>query len=349
MRYKLLGKSGLRVSELCLGTMTFGEDWGWGASNEESHKIFEAFAEAGGNFIDTACNYTNGTAEKFVGEFVASDRDAFVIATKYTLRRPGTNKTDLNAGGNHRKNMQRSVEQSLKRLNTDVIDLLYLHMWDYSTPVEEVLRGLDDLVRAGKILYAGISDTPAWVASYGQAIAELRGWSRFVAYQGEYNLLERGIEQDVLPMTRALEMAVLPFNLLSGGTLTGKFNRPGGPGEPTRAERASEGEQAAAEVFVQVANEIGRTPAQVAINWVRQQAENIIPILGARRLAQVQDNLGVLDFTLSSEHLQRLVALNPQQPAFPHSFDNDYVRRELIFGERVDQLEFRKDRPPIRK
>jgi aryl-alcohol dehydrogenase-like predicted oxidoreductase len=349
MRYKLLGKSGLRVSELCLGTMTFGEDWGWGASNEESRKIFEAFAEVGGTFIDTACNYTNGTAEKFVGEFVASDRDAFVIATKYTLRRPGSNKADLNGGGNHRKNMLRSVEQSLKRLNTEVIDLLYLHMWDYSTPVEEVLRGLDDLVRAGKILYAGISDTPAWVVSYAQAIAELRGWSRFVAYQGEYNLLERGIELDVLPMTRALELTVLPFNLLSGGTLTGKFNRPGGPGEPTRSDRASEGEQAAAEVLVQVANEIGRTPAQVAINWARQQSENIIPILGARRLAQVQDNLGVLDFTLSSDHLQRLAAISPQQVAFPHSFDNDYVRRELIFGERVDQLEFRKDRPPLRK
>jgi aryl-alcohol dehydrogenase-like predicted oxidoreductase len=222
-------------------------------------------------------------------------------------------------------------------------------MWDYTTPVEEVMRGLDDLVQAGKIHYAGISDTPAWVASYGQAIAELRGWSRLVAYQAEYNVLERGVEADVLPMSRALEIAVLTFNLLSGGALTGKFNRPGGPGEPTRADRASESEQAAAEVIVQIAKEIGHTPAQVAINWVRQQAENIIPILGARRLPQIQDNLGVLEFSLSSELLQRLGEINPQPVAFPHSFDNDYVRRELILGERVDQLEYRKDRPALRK
>ena len=200
MHYRLLGKSGLRVSELCLGTMTFGEDWGWGASKDESRKIFDHFVAAGGNFIDTACNYTNGSSEKFVGEFVASERDSFVVATKYTLRRPGSAARDLNGGGNHRKNMLRSVEDSLRRLNTETIDLLYLHVWDFSTPVEEVLRGLDDMVRAGKVLYAGISDTPAWIVSYAQAIAELRGWSRFVSYQGEYSLLERGIEQDVLPI-----------------------------------------------------------------------------------------------------------------------------------------------------
>src|SRR5262245_52306408 len=158
MRYKLLGKSGLRVSELCLGTMTFGDDWGWGASKEESRKIFDAFAEAGGNFIDTANNYTNGTSEKFVGEFIQSDRDHFVIATKYTLTE---RKADPNCGGNHRKNLRRSVEGSLQRLGTDHIDLLWLHMWDGMTPVEEVMRSLDDLVRAGTVLYVGISDTPA--------------------------------------------------------------------------------------------------------------------------------------------------------------------------------------------
>ncbi len=339
MRYKLLGRSGLRVSELCLGTMTFGEDWGWGASKEVSRQIFDAFAEAGGNFVDTASNYTNGTAERFVGEFIASQRDYFVLATKYTLRRPGADAKDLNAGGNHRKNMMRTVEQSLQRLNTDVIDLFYLHVWDFTTPVEEILRGLDDLVRSGKVLHVGISDTPAWVVSQAQAIAKLRGWSRFVAYQGEYNLLERGIERDVLPMTRSLDMAVLAFSLLGGGALTGKFNQPAGPGEPTRARTINEQQQAVAAQVMQVAAELGRTPSQVAINWVRQQSPNIIPVLGARRLAQIEDNLGVLDFELSAEHLARLSAVNPLELGFPHSFWNDFVRRDLVFGEQVDELE----------
>jgi aryl-alcohol dehydrogenase-like predicted oxidoreductase len=181
VRYKLLGKSGLRVSELALGTMTFGEDWGWGASHEESRRIFEAFAEAGGNFIDTSNNYTNGTSERFVGEFIAAERERFVIATKYSLT---TTRTDPNAGGNHRKNMRQAVEASLKRLNTDYIDLYWLHMWDYTTPIEEVMRAFDDLVRVGKVLYVGFSDTPAWVVARANTLAELRGWSRVVAFQG---------------------------------------------------------------------------------------------------------------------------------------------------------------------
>ena len=339
MRYKLLGRSGLRVSELCLGTMTFGEDWGWGASKEESRKIFEAFTGAGGNFIDTSSNYTDGTAEQFVGEFVAGNRDYFVLATKYTLRRPGSDKQDLNAGGNHRKNMLRTVEESLKRLNTDVIDLLYLHMWDFTTPVDQVLRGLDDLVASGKVLHVGISDTPAWVVAHGQAIADLRGWNRFNAYQAEYSLMERGAEADVLPMTRTLDMTVLAFGLLDGGTLTGKFNQPGGPGEPTRVKKASKQQKAMAEEVLKVAAETGRTPSQVAINWVRQQASHIIPILGARHQSQIVDNLAVLDFSLSPEHLQRLSAANPLPPAYTHTFWNDYIRHELILGDRADVLE----------
>ena len=339
MRYKLLGKSGLRVSELCLGTMTFGEDWGWGASKDASRQMFDMFVEAGGNFIDTASNYTDGTSERFVGEFVAGQRDQFVIATKYTLRRPGAPAGDLNAGGNQRKNMRLTVEASLKRLSTDYIDLLYLHVWDFTTPVDEILRGLDDLVSSGKVLYVGISDTPAWIASYAQAIAELRGWSRFVAYQAEYSLLERGAETDVLPMSGELGLAVLAFSLLGAGVLTGKFNKPGGPGEPTRVREASEHELAAASVVMQVADEVGRTPSQVAINWVRQQSANIIPILGVRRPEQMQDNLGVLDFTLTDEQLQRLADANPLPVLYPHSFWNDFVCRQLIFGERLDDLD----------
>ena len=345
MNYQLLGSSGLRVADICLGTMTFGEDWGWGASQDASREMFDAYAAAGGNFIDTSSNYTNGTAERFVGEFVAADRDYWVIATKYTLRRPGSNPDDLNAGGNARKNMVRTVEQSLGRLRTDHIDLLYLHMWDYSTRPEEVLRGLDDLVRAGKVLYVGISDTPAWVVSRAQAIAELRGWSAFVAYQGAYNVVNRGIEADVLPMTRALGMTVLAFDLLGGGALTGKFNRPEGPGEPTRARQVGETARAAADVVMRVAEEAGRTPSQVAIQWATRRAPNIIPIVGARRLSQLADNLGALDFELTAEQMDALTAVRPLPREYPHSFWNDYIRRDLIYGRAVDSL--KSDRWPL--
>ena len=345
MKYQLLGSSGLRVADICLGTMTFGEDWGWGASQDASREMFDAYAAAGGNFIDTSSNYTNGTAERYVGEFVATDRDYWVIATKYTLRRPGSNPDDLNAGGNARKNMVRTVEQSLGRLATDHIDLLYLHMWDYSTRPEEVLRGLDDLVRAGKVLYIGISDTPAWVASRAQAIAELRGWSAFVAYQGAYNVVNRGIEADVLPMTRALGMSVLAFDLLGGGALTGKFNRPEGPGEPTRARQVGETARAAADVVMRVAEEVGRTPSQVAIHWATRRAPNIIPIVGARRLSQLADNLGALDFELTAEQMDALTAVRPLPREYPHSFWNDYIRRDLIYGRAVDNLN--KDHWPL--
>jgi len=336
MHYKLLGRSGLRVSELCLGTMTFGDDWGWGAPKAESKEIFDAFMEAGGNYIDTANNYTNGTSEKFVGEFIASDRDRFVVATKYTLsERSG----DPNFGGNHRKNMFRSIEGSLGRLNTDHVDLLWLHMWDGMTPVEEVLRALDDLVRAGKVLYVGISDTPAWVVAQANAIADLRGWSRFVAYQGEYSLASRAPERDILPMTRALDIAFAPWGMLEGGELTGKYNA--SSNEEKRSKDTSPRIKSLATELMSVAEEIGHTPSQVAINWVRQQPYLVIPILGARSKKQLMDNLGCLDFELTSEHLKRLSDASPIDLGFPHSFlGSDHVRG-LIFGKTFDLLDRR--------
>ena len=328
MRYKLFGHSGLRVSELCLGTMTFGEDWGWGASKEVSRTIFDRYAEAGGNFIDTAYNYTNGASEKFVGEFVHSDRDHFVVASKYSLT---LRKDDPNFGGNHRKNMLRSIEDSLKRLKTDYLDLYWLHMWDYMTPVEEVLRGLDDLVRSGKVLYVGISDTPAWVVSYAVAVAELRGWSRFVALQVPYSLADRAVERDLLPMARAFDMAILPWGLLEAGELTGKYNRPND--EPKRNEQPSQKNLALAEVVMQAAQESGRTASQVAINWVRQQPGLIIPILGARKETHLKDNLGCLEFELTPEQLQRLAQASPIDLGFPQSFLASEGVRNLIFGD----------------
>lgn len=225
MKYKLLGKSGLRVSELCLGAMTFGEDWGSflkGASKEESQNIFNLFVQAGGNFIDTANIYQNGTSEKYVGEFIAPERDKFVLATKYTLT---TNPNDPNAGGNHRKNLFQSVNASLKRLNTEYIDLLWVHIWDYMTPIEEVMRSLDYLIRSGKILYIGISDAPAWIVSRANTISELRGWSYFIGLQIMYSLIERTPERELLSMARSLDIGVTAWSPLGMGVLAGKYNK----------------------------------------------------------------------------------------------------------------------------
>ena len=220
MRYKLFGKSGLRVSEICLGTMTFGEEWDFGANKEDSKKIFDAYAKRGGNFIDTANRYTNGTSEKYVGEFIASQREHFVLATKYTLyEKTG----DPNQSGNHRKNMMQSVDASLKRLNTEYIDVLYLHAWDFLSPIDEIMRAFDDLVRQGKIFYAAISDTPAWRVAQANTIADLRGLSPFVGLQVEYSLLQRTPERDLLPMSKIFDIAITAWAPIAGGALTGKY------------------------------------------------------------------------------------------------------------------------------
>jgi len=337
MHYQLLGRSGLRVSELCLGTMTFGDDWGWGAPKDESKRIFDMFAEAGGNFIDTANNYTNGTSERFLGEFIRADRDHFVLATKYTLSERAS---DPNHGGNHRKNMRRSVDGSLRRLGTDHIDLLWVHMWDAMTPVDEVLRALDDLVSAGKVLYIGISDTPAWVVSQANTLAELRGWSRFIAYQGEYSLASRAPERDLLPMTQAFGMAYLAWGLLEGGELTGKYNV--ASSEPKRSKEASDRIKSIAAVLMELAQKTGYSPSQIAINWARQSHGNLIPILGARSGAQLKDNLGSLDFELTGEQVERLNRANPIDLGFPHSFLNSDHVRSLIFGETFGKIRNRR-------
>ena len=327
MRYKLLGNSGLRVSELCLGTMTFGEDWGWGASKDESRSIFERFVEAGGNFIDTSNNYTNGTSERFVGEFIREERERFVLASKYSL---STRPDDPNAGGNHRKNMIQALEASLRRLGTDYLDLYWLHMWDDMTPVEEVMRAFDDLVRAGKVLYVGISDTPAWVVSQADMLAELRGWSRVVALQLPYSAASRDPERDLLPMARSRGMTVTAWAVMGGGVLTGKYNRD--TEEPRRYDSASERSRRVAEAVGAVAADIARPPSQVAINWVRQQSGNIIPIVGARTAIQMAENLGALEYELGPEALQQLDQAAPIELGFPHSFLTASDVRELIFG-----------------
>src|SRR5205807_369388 len=221
MKYRLLGNSGLRVSEAALGTMTFGEEWGWGAGKDEAKKVYDAFREAGGNFIDTANLYTNGTSESYLGEFMQGHRESVVLATKYSNAAPGA---DPNAGGNQRKNMVQAVEASLKRLRTDYIDLYWVHIWDGITPVEEVMRGLDDVVRAGKVLYTGISDAPAWWIAQANTLAQLRGWSPFIGLQIEYSLIERTVERELIPMAKALNLGLTAWSPLSGGVLTGKYH-----------------------------------------------------------------------------------------------------------------------------
>lgn len=332
MRYKLLGRSGLRVSEICLGAMGFGEDLGWGSNKEQSRQAFEAFAAAGGNFIDTANVYSRGTSEKFLGEFMAGARGRYVLATKYSI---GSDKDDPNASGNHRKSMVQALEASLKRLNTDYIDLYWLHVWDFLTPEEEVMRALDDLVRSGKILYIGISDTPAWIVSRANTLAELRGWTRFTGLQIEYSLIERTPERELLPMARALEIAVTPWGPLAGGVLSGKFNRGGDPKalsrRPVTGPRLSERNLGIAREVESIARECERSCAQVAINWLRQQKGLIIPIVGARTPEQSKDTLACLEFSLNDGQMKRLDEVSRIELGFPYEF---YERngRQLALG-----------------
>ena len=318
MNYTLLGRSGLKVSDLCLGTMGFGTENGWGADKDTSFRILEDFSAQGGNFIDTANRYKEGTSEKIIGEFMSTrDRDYFVLATKYSLY---DNQTNPNASGNNRKNMMRSVEGSLRRLQTDFIDVLYLHIWDLLTPIEEVLRGLDDLVRQGKIRYAAISDTPAWVVAQGNTLATCMGWSPFIALQVEYSLLARTPERELIPMARHFGMTVTPWAPLAGGALSGKYLR----GEKGRikpeSKRLDERSRGIAETVVSVADELGVAPAHVALQWTRSGSFSCIPIVGATRPEQLAENLRSLEVRLSPEQLDRLDKASAIELGFPGDF-----------------------------
>jgi len=383
MKYYLLGKSGLRVSEICLGTMTFGKEWGWGASKEESRKIFDAYVDAGGNFIDTANIYTNGTSEKYVGDFASYDRERFVIATKYTSN---TRAGDPNAGGNHRKNMVQSLEASLRRLNTDYIDLYWVHAWDQTTPIEEMMRALDDMVKSGKILYIGISDAPAWVVSQANTLANLKGWTEFASIQIEYSLIERTSERELLPMANALDIGITAWSPLGSGVLTGKYNKSSnkepkdntinkdykqaestnndantitGSSTSTSDQQESSRLNVAnfselsntllkernlriAEEVVNIAREIKHTPSQVALNWIRNSKKTfrnkIIPIIGAKNLVQIKDNLGCIEFVLSDDHIQRLNEVSQIELGFPYNFLSSDTIRNIIYGRTYSSI-----------
>jgi aryl-alcohol dehydrogenase-like predicted oxidoreductase len=342
MKYRLLGKSGLRVSEASLGTMTFGEDWGWGSPKAEAQKVYETYREAGGNFIDTANFYTGGTSEKFVGEFMQGHRESVVLATKYSIAAPGK---DPNAAGNHRKNMMQALEASLKRLQTDYIDLYWVHIWDGITPVEEVMRGLDDVVRQGKVLYVGISDAPAWWVVQANTLAELRGWTQFIGLQIEYSLIERTVERELVPMAQALNLGILAWSPLARGVLTGKYH---GEGKADGGRMTNEGlkaflpeEQRAAPIISavkSVAEQTGRSMAQVALAWLRHQTVPVIPIIGARKVYQLQDNLASLDLELSAEQLKSLDGASRIDLGFPQSVYEKEMVRATRYGGVWDRL-----------
>jgi aryl-alcohol dehydrogenase-like predicted oxidoreductase len=338
MRYHLLGRSALRVSEVCLGTMTFGEEWGWGTSHEESRRIFDAFVARGGNFVDTANRYTEGTSERYLGEFVRTDRDRFVIASKFTLF---TNKGDPNAAGNHRKNLVQSLDATLARMRLDYLDLYWIHAWDFTTRPDEVMRALDDQVRAGKILHIGISDAPAWVVARAQTMAELRDWTPFTALQIEHSLIERTVERELIPMARALDIAVTPWSPLAGGVLSGKYldDATTGRVQPT-ADRRNARNTLIARAVVDVAREIGRTPSQVAINWLRHRDYTSIPILGARTAAQLEDTLGCLDFALDAAQRTRLDEASAIALGFPHEFLARPYVRDLVSASTWEQTDY---------
>jgi aryl-alcohol dehydrogenase-like predicted oxidoreductase len=361
MQYKLLGRSGLRVSELCLGCATFGTNWGpIGSDRRESRRIFDAFADAGGNFLDTSNRYQEGQSEEFLGEFLQQNRDQFVVATKYSLGDGGTPGTDPNGCGNHRKNMMRSVEGSLRRLRTDYIDLLWIHIWDYTTPIEEVMRGLDDLVRQGKVHYVGASNFPAWWLARANTLAEFHSWSPLVATQVEYAITERSCEPEFLPFAHEMDVALVCWSPLGGGVCSGKYNRRGGKEQLQRL--ADEIEPAKRHFWhqitkrnlkimdgvVAVADRIGRTPAQVSLRWLMQQKVVCVPIFSARTLEQAKEDLRAADFSLGDDQMRELTQVSqaavqsimPAAGPYPYPMLEygspalpEFYSRFLLFGQ----------------
>lgn len=334
MRYRLLGRTGLRVSELFLGAMTFGGEDRGGVPVPECRRMLEVYAEAGGNVVDTADAY--GDSETILGELLEGRRDRFVLATKYGLSHDAS---DPNAGGNHRKHLTLALEASLRRLRTDYLDLYWVHLWDRHTPVAETMRALDDAVRAGKVLYVGISNAPAWVVARANTLAEWRGWTPFAGLQVPYNLLRRDVERELLPMAEAFGMTVAAWGPLAGGVLSGKFTRPGGPEPGTRVAPGSLGERdhAAARAAQDVAGQLGVSASQVAIAWTRARFPAVHPIVGASSVAQLTDNLGAAGLDLPPD----AVRLLEEAVAFDLGYPADFIAEvgPEVFGAAVTRLD----------
>jgi aryl-alcohol dehydrogenase-like predicted oxidoreductase len=345
--YSLLGRSGLRVSPLCLGTMTFGTDWGWGSPKETAFALLDRYIEAGGNFIDTADGYTAGNSERFLGEYFSArtNRERMVLATKFTFAAsPG----DPNSGGNGRKNIYRALEGSLQRLRTDYVDLYWLHAWDGLTPVEEVVSTLSDLVREGKIRYFGLSDVPAWYFARAQTLAEGRGLLPCIALQLEYSLLERNIEREHIPAAIELGAGVCPWSPLASGMLTGKYSRQGSKaagegrmvamqdsGNPAFEKLLSERSWALVDLLVRVSRQIGKKPAQVALNWVTKRRGVTSTIIGATKLEQLDDNLTALEFDIPRELAAELDSASRPELVHPYMFFQSRMQSMISGGTSV--------------
>ncbi|GAA3384982.1 aldo/keto reductase [Streptomyces racemochromogenes] len=339
MRYTLFGKTGLRVSELSLGTMMMGDEPGRGTDLKTASRLLDAYADAGGNFVDTANIYGDGGSERILGELLQGRREEFVLATKYTC---ATRDGDVNAAGNHRKSLVRSVEASLERLRTDHVDVLWVHARDNFTPVDEVMRALDDLVRTGKALYVGVSDWPAWEIAQANTLAELRGWSAFAGSQLRYNLLERTPERDLLPQARAFDQAVLAWAPLAAGKLTGKYRRGEGGRLDSWSTAASPQEEDVITAVLEVAEQGGWTPAQVALSWLLGRPGNIVPIIAATHEVQLADNLGCLDVRLDADAVARLDEVSAVPLGFPHDFLREPQVVSTVHGDRWRQIEDRR-------
>jgi aryl-alcohol dehydrogenase-like predicted oxidoreductase len=340
MRYQLLGRSGLRVSQIALGTMTFGTAADWSRPEAECRPVFDAYVEAGGNFIDTANMYTGGESEQIVGRLIAPERDRFVVATKYANAIPGAG--DPNAAGMHRKSLTRSLDASLKRLGVDYIDLYFVHWWDFTTPVEEVQRALDDAVRAGKILHVGLSDVPAWVVSRAQTLADLRGLVPVSAMQLEYSLVQRSIEREHMPLARAHDIAVTAWSPLAGGILSGKYTRGGGADGARRMDSMQlqpldERNRAIATALDGIADTLGRTSGQIALAWMLSRG--VIPIVGATSATQLKENLAATQISLDDDTLAELDAASAFDAGHPYNMLQWDMPMALGYGGMFDQID----------
>ncbi len=339
MRYRLLGRSGLRVSRIALGTMTFGAGAEWSRSEADSREVFDAFVNGGGNFVDTANMYMGGESEKMLGKFVASDRDRFVVATKYTNAVPGAH--DPNAAGMHRKSLTKSLDASLKRLGLEYIDLYFVHWWDFTTPVEEVHRALDDAISAGKILHIGLSDVPAWVVSRAQAFSDLRGLAPIAAMQLEYSLVQRSIEREHLPLANAHNIGVTAWSPLAGGILTGKYTSEKNDGakrmDSMQLQPLDDRNRRIAEALDSVAKKIGAKQSQVALAWI--MARGVIPIVGATGPDQMRENLAAVDLVLDPDTLAELDAASAFDAGHPYSMLEWDMPMTLGYGGMFDDID----------